>query len=115
MAAPALDSDYRLSADQIAAYRRDGHVLLRGVLSAEEVAAFRPLILGKCGAHVDEAKPIGQRDTYGRAFLQIMHLWEKDANIAKLSLSRRLGKIVAQLLGVNAARIYHDQVLLKEP
>ena len=55
-----------------------------------------------------------ERDTYGKAFLQIMNLWEADKNVRQFTLAKRFAKIAAQLLGVDNVRIYHDQALYKE-
>ena len=54
------------------------------------------------------------RDT-GKAFLQVMNLWEVDDEVKKFTLARRFGKIAADLLGVEHVRLYHDQALYKEP
>jgi ectoine hydroxylase-related dioxygenase (phytanoyl-CoA dioxygenase family) len=114
-AMPPLDSEYPLSPEQIAAYRRDGFVVLRNVLSPEEIHAFRPRITQFVQKVMPELKPLPERSTYGKAFIQVTHLWNQDATLAGLSLSRRFGKIVADLMGVDAVRIYHDQALYKEP
>ena len=42
---PELSSPYSLTAEQIETFRTQGHVLLRGVCSAEEVAAYRGAIV----------------------------------------------------------------------
>ena len=42
---PILSSDYPLGEESVALFRRDGHVLLRGVATPDEIAAFRPVIL----------------------------------------------------------------------
>ena len=39
---PDLASTYDLSPNQTARYQRDGHVLLRGVASADELRIYRP-------------------------------------------------------------------------
>ena len=41
-----------------------------------------------------------ERDTYGKAFLQIMNLWVEDDAVKKYVLARRFAKIAADLLGV---------------
>lgn len=56
-----------------------------------------------------------ERDTYGKAFLQMMNLWEENENIRKFTLAKRFAGIAAQLLGVEKVRLYHDQALFKEP
>jgi len=105
----------QLTAGDIQAYRRNGHVVIRGLFSPEEVAAYRPIILDLCRPQLQLLKPMNERDTYGKAFVQVMHLWEKDARLKALSLSPKLGRVVADLMGVDRVRIFHDQSLLKEP
>jgi ectoine hydroxylase-related dioxygenase (phytanoyl-CoA dioxygenase family) len=54
------------------------------------------------------------RDTYGRAFLQIFNLWRDSELMRQFVLAKRFGKVAAQLMGVEHVRIYHDQALFKE-
>jgi ectoine hydroxylase-related dioxygenase (phytanoyl-CoA dioxygenase family) len=55
-----------------------------------------------------------ERDTYGKAFLQLFNLWLEDERIKALVFSTRLGKIAADLMQVEGVRLYHDQALFKE-
>jgi ectoine hydroxylase-related dioxygenase (phytanoyl-CoA dioxygenase family) len=59
--------------------------------------------------------PLAERDTYGRAFLQVTNLWRHSERVRELVFSRRLAGIAAELLGVAGVRLYHDQALYKEP
>lgn len=111
---PELSGDYPLTAEQIADYRRNGHVLLRGVCSPQEIAAYRQVINAATYRYNTEARPLEERDTYGKAFLQIMNLWVKDEPVRRFVLARRFAKIAAELMGVDGARLYHDQALYKE-
>lgn len=112
---PPLDSDYAVPEETITRYREDGHIMLRGVASEAEVRAYRPVIVDAAYRFNTEKRPLGERDTYGKAFLQISNLWEKDAAVAKFTLARRFARIAAELMGVDGVRIYHDQALFKEP
>ena len=112
---PDLSTAYALASDQIAAFRHDGHVLLRGVASAHEVAAYHPIISGLVERASAGAKPMAQRSTYHQAFLQIANLWETDEPAARFTCARRFARLAAELLGVDAVRLYHDQALFKEP
>ena len=112
---PNLHEDYALSAEQIATYRRCGHVHLPGVLAAAELAAYRPVINEAADAYNTETRPMDERDTYGKAFLQIMNLWTKDEAVQRYVFARRFAKIAAELMGVQGVRLYHDQALFKEP
>jgi ectoine hydroxylase-related dioxygenase (phytanoyl-CoA dioxygenase family) len=43
------------------------------------------------------------------------NLWRHDARVAAFVHARRFAKAAADLLGVDAIRLYHDQALYKEP
>lgn len=111
---PELSEPFALTPDQIAAYRRDGHVLLRGVASAAEVAAYRPLIADCVQRSGKGRVPLAQRDAYHQAFLQVANLWETDPAVARFTCARRFARIAAELMGVTGVRLYHDQALFKE-
>ncbi len=113
-ALPEMTDDYPLSAQQIADYQENGHILLRHVASPEEVAAYRTAILDGVRRHTEQVRPLAERDTYGKAFLQVGNLWTEDKAVEKFVLARRFAKIAADLLGVDGVRIYHDQALFKE-
>lgn len=114
-ALPNLDSEYVFSPGQVEAYRRDGHVLLRGVASPTEIAAYRPEIVRAADQFNTETRAMAERDTYAKAFLQIMNLWARDEAVRRFTLAQRFGKIAADLMGVDGVRLYHDQALFKEP
>jgi hypothetical protein len=112
---PALDEEYTISPTQTEQYRRDGHILLRGVASPAEVASFLPVIRAAVERLSTETRPLEARDTYGKAFLQVMNLWVSDEAVRRFVFSRRFAKIAADLMGAGGVRIYHDQALYKEP
>jgi ectoine hydroxylase-related dioxygenase (phytanoyl-CoA dioxygenase family) len=112
---PELNEAHPLAAEDIDAYRRDGHVVLRGLLSAGEVRAYEPIIAAAVENFTTEFRPLAERDTYGKAFLQIMNLWVRDEAVRRYVLARRFANIAADLMGVAGVRIYHDQALFKEP
>jgi ectoine hydroxylase-related dioxygenase (phytanoyl-CoA dioxygenase family) len=115
MSLPELNEDYPLTEEQIADYQKNGYALLRGVASAEEVAAYRPILWEVTMAHNRNTKPMAERDTYAKAFIQVGNLWQKDERAAKFTMARRFAKIAAELMGVRGVRLYHDQALYKEP
>jgi ectoine hydroxylase-related dioxygenase (phytanoyl-CoA dioxygenase family) len=111
---PELDTPYRLSKETCARYRRDGHVMLREVCSTDEIEAYRDPIVDAASRFNRERRPLAERDTFGKAFLQTLNLWRKDDDVAQFSLATRFARIAAELMGVDAVRIYHDQALFKE-
>ncbi|GAB3897390.1 phytanoyl-CoA dioxygenase family protein [Spirosoma agri] len=110
-----LNTPYEVSQEAIDFYQKNGYVKLRQVLS--------PAVLDYYGAIITELvfrlntliKPMEERTTYERAFLQIMNLWVDDEQAREFVFSRRLAKVATDLMGVQGVRIYHDQALYKEP
>jgi len=111
---PDLDSPYTLASNQIAAYQRDGYVKLPQVLSDQTIEHYRGIVTEAVLSRAKHYQPLEQRDTYGKAFLQIGNLWTQDEGVKELSFSRRLARIAAELMGCRGVRMYHDQALCKE-
>ena len=112
---PSLDSFIPPDQSLVDRFRHDGHVLIKSVLSPDEVSAYREAINDAAYQYNTEKRKLTERDTDGRAFLQIMNLWEVDERVRKFTLAKRFAKIAADLLGVKNVRLYHDQALYKEP
>lgn len=112
---PNLDNTIQLSKETINEFRTNGHVLTRHLLSTDEATLYREVIVAAADKYNTEKRKLEDRDTYGKAFLQIMNLWRHDAEVRKFVLAKRMAKVAADLLGVNNVRIYHDQALFKEP
>lgn len=112
---PDLNDSYTVTGEQAASYRENGHIVLRQVASAHEIAGYRPAIADFVREHNNQSKPLHERDTYGKAFIQIGNLWMKNEAARKFVLARRFAQIAADLMGVNGVRLYHDQALFKEP
>ena len=112
---PSLAEDYPLSHQQTASYRRDGHMFLRGVANPDELAVFRPLILGVVDDVASKADKQGKISDYGKMFTQVTNVWRMNETIRQFVFARRFAKIAAELMGVNGVRLYHDQALIKEP
>ncbi|MHA4806554.1 phytanoyl-CoA dioxygenase family protein [Flavitalea flava] len=109
-------SDFRtIPAEKIKEFRDQGHLLVSQVLDREEVSAYRDILVEAAHTCNTEKRRLEDRDTYGKAFLQIMNLWRSDERVKFFVLSRRLAKMAADLLGVENVRLYHDQALFKEP
>ena len=56
-----------------------------------------------------------ERDTYGKAFLQIMNIWKNAETVKEIVFGKKLAKIATELMEVEGVRLYHDQALYKEP
>ncbi|PWT71668.1 MAG: phytanoyl-CoA dioxygenase [Bacteroidetes bacterium] len=112
---PSLDSYMSVSENQVKDFQTNGHTITPGVLSPDEIAAYRNVIAAAAEKYNTEKRKMSDRDTYGKAFLQIMNLWRSDGLVKKFVLSKRFAKIAAALMGVKNVRLYHDQALFKEP
>lgn len=112
---PALDNFKTINEHQLQEFRKNGNVLIHDILSADEISIYREVINTAAYKYNTEKRALEERDTYGKAFLQIMNLWEVDVAVKKFTLAKRFAKIAADLLGVENVRLYHDQALYKEP
>src|SRR6478609_11820230 len=112
---PSLNSVITIDPILVSSFRKNGHVLIEQVLQPFEVDAYREAINEAAYAYNTEKRALEERDTYGKAFLQIMNLWEVDEKVRRFTLAKRFAKIAADLLGVENVRLYHDQALYKEP
>lgn len=110
-----LDSVYALTSEQIAMYQRDGFIKLKHVLSAETLGYYRVEIARLVAERNTQTKPMTERNTYEKAFLQIQNLWEESALAREFVFAKRLARIAAELMRVRGVRMYHDQALFKEP
>lgn len=106
---------YLLEASHKENFTNDGHALVRGLASTDEMAKYEPAIRKACLAHSTEKLDIEERDTYGKAFLQVTNLWTRDGSVREFVFNTRFAQVAAQLLGVDRVRLYHDQALFKEP
>lgn len=102
-----LSEPYALSADQRRRFRTDGYIKLPGVVSPGALAAAR--------AEVNRLAAAG--DGPGRSgFLSMDLMWQSGSEVLELfALAPRIGRLAADLLEVGDVRLYHDNVLSKEP
>lgn len=109
-----LSQPYELSDEQIAFYDKNRFIKLKNVFNRETLEYYAGVIT-ECVMRLNkEEKPLEERNTYGKAFLQLFNLWREDERIKALVFSKRLGKIATDLLQTNGVRLYHDQALYKE-
>lgn len=104
-----------VAAETVNDFRKNGHMLTHGLLSPAEIEHYRKAINDAAYRYNTEQRALEERDTYGKAFLQVMNLWQHDETVREFTLAKRFGRIAAALLGVENVRIYHDQALFKEP
>ncbi|MFC5528748.1 phytanoyl-CoA dioxygenase family protein [Cohnella yongneupensis] len=110
-----LDREVELTKEFIEAYQKNGHAIVRGAADEQEIAAYREVIAELVKELNTQNVPLNERDTYGKAFIQIGNLWTHSEAVKRFVMAKRFAKIAAELMGVKGVRIYHDQALFKEP
>ena len=109
-----LDKNYPLNSDHINFYRNNGFIKLKNIFDAETLRFFEQSISRRVDQKSKDSIPLKKRDTYGKAFLQILNLWTEDEEIKRFVFSKRLARIATELMEVEGVRMYHDQALYKE-
>ena len=109
-----LNQPYTVSDEGKAFYATNKFIKLKNVFDETTLAHFNLVISQEVNRLNTNDVPLEERDTYNKAFLQIFNLWQKNEEIKKLVLSKRLGQIAADLMGCEKVKIYHDQALFKE-
>lgn len=116
---------HELSPEQIAQYKKDGFVVIEDFLTAEELEYWRTA-LDEALAKRKGFKMPDRKEVYGKGddtdksyfenvFDQLINLWQDNEKMRAIMLDQRLGKMAAQLAGVDGIRIWHDQALIKKP
>ena len=109
-----LEEPFILNKTQIAFYQKHNFIKIKSILPAETIAYFNQVISKRVNILNKEKRPLAERNTYGKAFLQLMNLWREDAAIQALVFSKRIASVAAALMQVKGVRLYHDQALFKE-
>lgn len=109
-----LHAPFALSREHIDSFRAQGFIKLKHVLSPALLAYYGEEITAQVFRLNTLTKPMAERTTYERAFLQVMNLWRHSALVKEFCFSKRLARIAAELMGVAGVRMYHDQALYKE-
>src|SRR4030095_16741596 len=98
--------------EERASFDENGWIVVPGLLDADELARY--------GAAVDRAvverssgdpRPLEARTRYEQSFRQCINLWEDHPDIRPLTFHPRIAQAAAELIGVPALRLWHDQPL----
>jgi phytanoyl-CoA hydroxylase len=103
-----IGADGQVPDELVTAYREYGFVRVRGVLDPDKLEHFRSSAEAFLIAHRAESL-----EKQG-AFSQLVNVWQRDENLHALTLDPRLGRIAERLAGF-PLRLWHDQMLVKEP
>ena len=98
------------------AFRRDGFVVVPDLLTADEAAHYGRVVTAAVADRTrDDDIPFEKKSRYQQSFVQCMNLWEDHPEVRALTFHPRVGQAAAELLGVDAVRLWHDQALYKQP
>jgi phytanoyl-CoA hydroxylase len=118
---------YLLTEEKINFYQENGFVVIDNFLSPDEVEDWRSKIMTAIRERAGQKMPgkdikVGEDDGinedteyFGKVFDQLINLWQTDEEVKKLMLDERIGRMAADLAGVDGIRIWHDQALFKRP
>ena len=106
-----LNTPFAVTPEQIAFFSKNGFIKIKNVLSAEVITHMDKIISKEVDRLNTQHLAMEDRDTYGKAFLQIMNIWRNNKEVKRIVFSKRLANIATQLLQVAGVRIYHDQAL----
>lgn len=109
------ESGISIDEQTVAAFRRDGHVLVRGVASPAEIAACRPVIQQVVAEVARRDGRQGRIDDYSKLFTQVTNVWRVNDAARRVVFNKRWAGIAARILGTPSVRLYHDQALFKPP
>lgn len=114
-----------LTKTQIDFYHENGYIIIEDFLSAGELNAFRNAVddsvrKRKGNKMPDRALVYGEgdekeKDYYDKVFDQLLNLWQDNEVMKSLILDEQIGRMAAELAGVDGIRVWHDQALIKKP
>lgn len=111
----ALDQDYSVTPEQTSFFAQHGFIKIKNIFDASVIDYMNIVISKEVDRLNNQQIPLEERDTYGKAFLQIMNLWTHTTVVKDIVFSKRIAQIAADLMQTNGVRLYHDQALFKEP
>ena len=110
----------QLTSAQISSYRENGFLVIEEFLSRDELDIWRAAVEEAVSLRDDNRLPAGSYQISRKVeddvvFQQRINLWMDHDGVRALMLDGRLGKMAADLEGVDGIRIWHDQALIKLP
>ena len=116
-----------ITPDEIDAFRENGFHIVPNLLSPSQLEQWRTIIFSAVEDRADKKYkfPTAHEedhtnvdlDYYDNVFTQRINLWQTHPSVKELLLESGsvIGKIAAELEGIDCVRIWCDQALIKEP
>lgn len=108
-----------VTAQQINDYQRDGFLAIPEFLTSSELRVWQRVTdqavsdrLEAAGENTNQTE--GDRSYYSRVFIQCLRLADTNDEMRGLIYDRRIGKMAAELTGIDGIRAWHDQALIKQ-
>ncbi len=109
-------TEYPISEEQIAFYQENGYIQLHDVLTPQEVEQTRAAVADAMSRPLDAGHDLSGRDAeYDKVFVQKINLWQVDDGIRQHTFNPRIAEIARRLTRAPRVRLWHDQVLVKNP
>src|ERR1700758_3577635 len=103
-----------VSADEVEAFQADGAIVLRQLLTPQEIELLRAGIEENLAHPSARAKVASERDDPGW-FIEDFCCWQQNLPYRRVIFDSALGSAGAALMRSRSARLYHDHMLTKEP
>ena len=105
----------RPSEDSIQAFRRDGFVVVEGLLDDDELERYGRVVDGAVAVRTrEDERSLEEKTRYEQSFQQCINLWEDFLDVRPLTFHPAVAETAAKLLGVESLRVWHDQALYKQ-
>ncbi|MCY3781443.1 MAG: phytanoyl-CoA dioxygenase family protein [Chloroflexi bacterium] len=105
--------------EQIQFYQDNGFVIIDDFLDADDLQIWRTYVdeavANRGKRKLADGSSMEEDNYYAQVFTQRINLWNDHEGMRRLMLDERLGKMAADLAGVDGIRIWHDQALIKPP
>jgi len=111
----ALDANYSVTPAQVKYFSENGFIKIKNIFDASVIDYMNIVISKEVDRLNNQQIPLEERDTYGKAFLQIMNLWTHTSAVKDIVFSKKIAQIATGLMRTTGVRLYHDQALFKEP
>jgi ectoine hydroxylase-related dioxygenase (phytanoyl-CoA dioxygenase family) len=111
----ALDANYSVTPAQVKYFNENGFIKIKNIFEPAVIDYMNIVISKEVDRLNNQQIPLEDRDTYGKAFLQIMNLWTHTTVVKDIVFSKRIAQIATGLMQTAGVRLYHDQALFKEP
>ena len=111
----ALDANYSVTPAQVKYFSENGFIKIKNIFDASVIEYMNIVISKEVDRLNNQQIPLEERDTYGKAFLQIMNLWTHTSAVKDIVFSKKIAQIATGLMQTTGVRLYHDQALFKEP